>query len=74
MRHDDFGNPCPATLGEYRDLYAGHSPNSEAVAFLDEKIATCRGGRDAEVTGSHGNMRALLMPMLDAGERRGVEA
>lgn len=39
MRKDEDGNPCPATLGEYREYcVAFFGEDSEATKFLDEKI------------------------------------
>ena len=75
MRKDERGNPCPGTLGEYRDLCAkldellGEA--SEATAFLDRKIA--KNGRDDVVLADDWEMRALLMPLLvaKAGEEPG---
>ena len=40
MRRDENGDPCPETLGEYRELCVDLGvPNNAAVAFLDDKIA-----------------------------------
>jgi hypothetical protein len=62
MRKDEEGNPCPGTLGEYRDLCAALAPDSRAVEFLDERIA--RDGRDDEIIAEDSQMRLLLFPML----------
>lgn len=63
MRTDEAGQPCPATLGEYRDLCAAiGGPKCKAVKFLDERIA--KDGRDEEVIAADSQMRLLLMPML----------
>jgi len=65
MRKDENGQPCPSTLGEYRDICAALSPYREkckAVKFLDEKIA--KDGRDEEVLAVDSQMRMLLMPMI----------
>ena len=63
MRTDELGRPCPATLGEYRDLCAAlGGADCPAVRFLDAKIADQ--GRDAEVIVADHQMRMLLMPML----------
>lgn len=62
MRQDETGQPCPATLGEYRDLCYAINPQSKAVKFLDERIA--EHGRDELVIAPDSQMRALLMPML----------
>lgn len=63
MRKDEDGNDCPSTLGEYRDLcLALGGINSEAVAFLDKKIA--EDGRNSEVIIPDIQMRYLLLPMI----------
>ena len=63
MRKDENGDPCPATLGEYRDLCAAiGGEKCKAVAFLDGKIA--KSGRDEEVITPDSQVRMLLMPML----------
>lgn len=65
MRTDEQGEPCPETLGEYRDLCAALSwEGSKAVAFLDEKIADSPNGRDEKVIAPDSQMRFLLFPML----------
>lgn len=67
MRKDENGDPCPATLGEYRDLCAAlGGAGCRAVAFLDGKIAAEPAGRDAVVVAADSQMRWLLMPMLAA--------
>jgi|PlaIllAssembly_1097288.scaffolds.fasta_scaffold42180_4 hypothetical protein len=63
MRKDENGNPCPGTLFEYRDLCKAINPDSEAVKFLERKIAE-HGGKDDEVIAADSQMRMLLMPML----------
>lgn len=64
-RTDESGKPCPATLGEYRDMCAAiGGEDCKAVAFLDAKIAKEPEGRDAKVLAPDSQMRALLMPML----------
>jgi hypothetical protein len=64
MRTDDEkGEPCPGTLGEYRDLCAAIGGDKcRAVQFLDEKIAVQ--GRDEKVVAPDSQMRRLLIPML----------
>jgi len=63
MRKDENGDPCPATLGEYRDMCAAiGGEKCKAVAFLDQKIA--KFGRDEEVITPDSQVRMLLMPML----------
>lgn len=63
MRQDEKGDPCPETLGEYRDLCAAlGGKNCRAVIFLDEKIAAQ--GREEKVIAEDSQMRLLLMPML----------
>jgi hypothetical protein len=64
MRQDEAGNPCPETLGEYRDLCAAIAPGSAAVSFLNRKIAGAASGEDEPVLAADSQMRALLMPML----------
>jgi len=67
MRKDEEGNPCPGTLGEYRDFCAAFSPHKEeceAVAFLDKMIAEHPKGRDEEVVAPDSQMRWVLMPRL----------
>lgn len=64
MRRDENGKECPSTLGEYRDLCYAIVPDSEAVAFLDRKIATDPLGRLASVIAPDSQMRHVLMPML----------
>lgn len=65
MRKDEEGNPCPATLGEYRDLCAAVGlEGNKAVQFLDGKIAESPNGRDEEVIAADSQMRMLLMPMM----------
>jgi len=65
MRTDEEGSPCPGTLGEYRDLCAAlGGEDCAAVAFLDEKIAAAKDGRDAEVLAPDSQMRVLLLAML----------
>lgn len=38
MRKDEYGNDCPSTLGEYRDLCAALGGDCDAVRLLDQKI------------------------------------
>lgn len=65
MRKDENVEPCPATLGEYRELCASiGGSDTEAVAFLDKKIAESPNGKDEEVIAEDSQMRFLLMPML----------
>lgn len=65
MRKDEYGEPCPETLGEYRDLcMALGGPDCEAVVFLDEQIAKNPGGRDEKVVQHDLQMRMVLFPML----------
>lgn len=63
MRTDEEGNPCPATLGEYRDLCAVlGGEKCRAVKLLDERIA--KSGRNDVVIADDSQMRMLLMPLL----------
>lgn len=63
MRTDEEGNPCPATLGEYRALCrALGGADCRAVEFLDRKIQDQ--GHDQPVLADDSQMRMLLMPML----------
>jgi hypothetical protein len=65
MRTDELGNPCPATLGEYRDICAGiGGEGCAAVSLLDGKIADAPNGRDEVVIQEDSQMRYLLMPLL----------
>lgn len=65
MTTDENGEPCPETLGEYRDLCCAiGGENCRAVQFLDARIATAPRGRDECVVAPDSQMRALLMPML----------
>lgn len=65
MRTDEEGQPCPETLGEYRDLVAAIGlSDSEAVQYLDKKIATSTKGREEKVIAPDSQMRAFLMPRL----------
>jgi hypothetical protein len=64
MRTDEQGQPCPSTLGEYRDMCNAIAPGSKAVKFLDDKIKESPNGRDEEVIAHDSQMRYLLMPML----------
>jgi len=64
MRVDENGQPCPATLFEYRDLCkAIGGPECEAVKLLEKKIAE-NNGEDDEVIAPDSQMRMLLMPLL----------
>lgn len=67
MRTDETGAPCPATLGEYRDLVFAlmRDTYNPAVMFLDERIA--KQGRDELVLAPDSQMRAILMPLMRAG-------
>src|SRR4051812_16438027 len=68
MRTDENGQPCPATLGEYRDLCAAiGGEDCPAVQLLDEHIS--RQGRDAEAIQPDSQMRALLMPLLVSADK-----
>lgn len=63
QRLDENGQPCPSTLGGYRDLCAAFGGEEcRAVKFLDSRIATQ--GRDTEVIQPDSQMRILLMPMM----------
>lgn len=65
MRCDENGDPCPETLGEYRELCVALGvPNNEATAFLDYKIAISPKGEDEVVLAQDSQMRFLLFPML----------
>jgi hypothetical protein len=70
MRTDEAGEPCPATLGEYRDLCAELFPNSEAVAYLDREIRKSPTGRARVVKIPDRAMRAILVPrgLVEAGK------
>lgn len=65
MRTDEENNPCPETLGEYRDLCAAlGGEGCAAVKLLDEKIAADPEGRNAKVITPDSQVRAVLMPRL----------
>jgi hypothetical protein len=65
MRQDEYGNPCPATLGEYRTMCAAIGGEScSAVRLLDDKIASSPQGVDEEVIATDDQMRMMLMPLL----------
>jgi ribosomal protein L37E len=67
MRTDEQGQPCPATLGEYRDLVFAlvRDVESPAVKMLDEKIA--EQGRDELVLVSDYQMRVVLFELMRQG-------
>ena len=65
MRTDENGDPCPSTLGEYRDLCAAiGGADCEAVTFLDSRISQDSDGRNAVVIVPDSQMRFLLLPLL----------
>lgn len=65
MRTDENGNPCPETLGEYRDLIAALlGEQNRAIQFLDKKIEESPNGVDEVVVAPDSQMRLLLMPMM----------
>jgi len=65
MRTDENGNPCPATLGEYRTfVVALMGENNAAVELLDEHIARNPKGLDEETIQPDSQMRILLMPLM----------
>lgn len=64
MRKDENNEDCPETLGEYRDLCAALNRDSEAVVFLDKKIAESPNGREEKVIAADSQMRHLLFPMI----------
>lgn len=65
MRKDENGYPCPATLGEYRDMCAALGGETcKAVVFIDSRISQSSIGRDDEVIVPDSQMRMLLVPML----------
>lgn len=69
MRLDESGQPCPGTLGEYRDFCTAFGGEEcDAVRLLDARIAD--EGRDMRVFTSDSYMRMLLMPLILL--RRGV--
>ena len=72
MRTDEFGNPCPETLGEYHALVAELAPDSRAAEYLEARIQNAPEGRSAIVIASDVQMRTLLFPML--GQPRLMEA
>lgn len=65
MRTDEYGQSCPATLGEYRDICSTLGGNEcDAVKYLDNKIAESPHGRDELVLADDSQMRMLLFPMI----------
>jgi len=67
MRTDETGQPCPETLGEYRDMCAAiGGEDCAAVAMLDEKIADPinKKGRDENVVIDDYHMRTILLPLI----------
>lgn len=67
MRTDETGQPCPETLGEYRDMCAAiGGEDCVAVAMLDEKIADPinKKGRDENVVIDDYHMRTILLPLI----------
>lgn len=65
MRKDESGNPCPETLGEYRNLCTAiGGENCRAVRFLDRKINESPHGCDEKVMQADSQVRMLLMPLL----------
>jgi hypothetical protein len=67
MRTDEQGQPCPATLGEYRDLVFAlvRDVENPAVKMLDEKITGQ--GRDELVLVSDYQMRVVLFELMRQG-------
>ena len=66
MRTDEYGKPCPGTLGEYRDLILSITrEDNRAIKYLDKRIAQSRGGRDEGVYEPDSQMRALLFNLLE---------
>jgi len=63
MRTDETGQPCPATLGEYRDTMIAflRDDQNPAVRFLDDKIA--EQGRNERVLADDSQMRVLLFSL-----------
>lgn len=62
-RVDEAGNPCPATLGEYRKMcVAIGGEGCAAVEYLDKSIARSPEGADEIVVLPDSAMRAALMP------------
>jgi hypothetical protein len=70
MRTDETGRPCPATLGEYRDLVFAfvRDANNPAVRYLDGLIAIQ--GRDERVLAPDSQMRHVLFPLMADGLER----
>lgn len=66
MRSDENGDPCPSTLGEYRDLVARIcGVQSPATLFFDAKIA--KQGRDERVLADDVQVRALIFTLHAGG-------
>jgi len=64
MREDEYGAPCPSTLGEYLDKVQQLAPRSRAVTVLEEKIKTSPNGRDTVVKRPDVDVRAYLLPLM----------
>jgi hypothetical protein len=65
MRTDEAGYPCPATLGEYRDLVESITDSTSIpVTYLNAKIEAAPHGADEKVLAPDFQMRALLYPMI----------
>lgn len=63
MRKDEEGNPCPETLGEYRNLIAAMvGEENQAIQWLDEQIK--EKGEDEIVLAPDSQMRMILIPMM----------
>ena len=63
MRKDENGEPCPETLGEYRDYVSRlMGEDNKAVEFLDNLIV--KSGREEKVIASDSQMRNILYPMM----------
>lgn len=68
MRKDEYGNDCPATLGEYRQgcVLVGQMkgvPDNKAMQYLDRMITLMPKHEDHVVTLTDAEMRRMLFPM-----------
>lgn len=59
----------PSTLGTYREIAVGlYGEESEAVKYLDERIATSPNGADEEVIADEGQVMYLLAQLYLGGK------
>lgn len=64
VRTDAKGQPCPETLGEYRDYCAAIKDDNAVISFFDRQIE--KRGRDSKVLSPHELVMTCLNPMFQA--------